>query len=57
MDNPNDTLDEYRRGIYLKVHGRVIEENLYNFFRGKLTSPASVDARIRGLIEADYLNK
>lgn len=57
MDNPNDTLDDYRRGIYLKVHGRVIEENLYNLIRGKLTSPAAIDARIRGLIEADYLNK
>ena len=57
MDYPNDTLDEYKRGIYLKVHGRVIEENLYNLIRGKLTSPATIDARIRGLIEADFLNK
>lgn len=57
MDSPNDTLDDYRRGIYLKVHGRLIEENLYNLIRGKLTTPAAVDARIRGLVEADYLNK
>ena len=57
MDNPNDTLDDYRRGIYLKVHGRVIEENLYNLIRNRLTTPAAIDARIRGLVETDYLNK
>lgn len=57
MDDPVATLENYRRGIYLKVHGRVIEENLYNIIRGGLSSPAAIDARIRGLIEADYLNK
>jgi len=57
MDAPNDTLDEYKRGIFLTVHGRVIEENLYHLVRSRLSSPATIDARIRGLIEADYLNK
>ena len=57
IDAPNDTLDEFRRGIYLRVHGRVIEENLYYLLRSKLSSPATVDARISGFIDADYLNK
>jgi hypothetical protein len=57
MDAPNETLERFKRGIFLKVHGRVIEEDLYNRIRGGLTSPAAIDARIRGLIEADYLNK
>lgn len=57
MDNLTDTLDGHSRGIYLKVHGRVIEENLYNLIRSKLTTPAAIDARIRGLLDADFLNK
>lgn len=57
MDAPNDTLEEFRRGIYLRVHGRVIEENLYHILRSKLQTPAAIDARIRGLIDADFLNK
>ena len=57
MSNPGQTLEEFRRGIYLKVNGRVIEENLFNIFRASLSSPAAIDARVRGEIEANYLNK
>lgn len=52
---PSETIEEFKRGIFLKVHGRVIEHNLYSKFRANLTSPGSVDARLTGFIEADYL--
>lgn len=55
LDNPNETLALFKRGIYLKVHGRIIEHNLYQMFRDKLTSPAAIDSRLMGVIEADYL--
>jgi len=50
-----ETIEEYRRGIFFRVHGRVIEYNLYQKIRPKLTSPGSIDARLTGYIEADYL--
>jgi hypothetical protein len=54
-DNPNETIPTYKRGIFLRVHGRVIEHNLLQRFRANLTSPGSVDSRITGFVEADYL--
>ncbi len=55
QDNPNETIDVFKRGIFLRVHGRVIEHNLYQRFRANLTSPGSVDSRITGFVEADFL--
>jgi hypothetical protein len=54
-DNPNETVPAFKRGIFLRVHGRVIEYNLYQRFRSALTSPGSIDSRITGFVEADYL--
>jgi hypothetical protein len=54
-DSPNDTIPTFKRGIFLRVHGRVIEHNLYQRFRANLTSPGSIDSRITGFVEADYL--
>lgn len=51
----SETIEDYRRGIFFRVHGRVIELNLYQKIRPKLTSPGSIDARLTGFIEADYL--
>ncbi len=55
QDNPNETIPVFKRGLYLRVHGRVIEHNLYQRFRANLTSPGSVDSRLTGFVEADYL--
>ena len=46
-----------KRGVYLVVNGRVIEKNLYSMLYPELTSPATIAARVRGFIEADYLQK
>jgi hypothetical protein len=46
-----------KRGIYLVVNGRVIEKNLYSILYSELTSPATIAYRVRGFIEADYLQK
>lgn len=54
-DSTNDTIEEFKRGIFFNVHGRTIEYNLYQKIRSKLTSPGSIDARLTGYIEADYL--
>ncbi|RZJ49252.1 MAG: hypothetical protein EOO44_18605 [Flavobacterium sp.] len=54
-DNPNETIPSFKRGIFLRVHGRVIEHNLYQRLRPNLTSPGSIDSRITGFVEADYL--
>jgi len=45
------------RGIYLVVNGRVIEKDLYSMLYPELTSPATIAARVRGFIEADFLQK
>jgi len=45
------------RGIYLVVNGRVIERNLYSMLYSELTSPATIAYRVRGFVEADYLQK
>ena len=44
-----------KRGVYLEVNGRVIEKDLYAMLYPELTSPAAIAARVRGLIQADYL--
>lgn len=54
-DNPGETIETFKRGIFLRVHGRVIEHNLYQRIRPNLTSPGSIDSRITGFVEADYL--
>ncbi len=54
-DSPNETIPQFKRGIFLRVHGRVIEHNLFQRFRQNLTSPGSVDSRLTGFVEADYL--
>lgn len=53
--NHQTTIDDYKRGIYLVVNGRVIEKDLYAMLYPDLTSPATIAARVRGFIEADYL--
>jgi len=55
--NFRSTIEQFKRGVYLVVNGRVIEKNLYSELYSELTSPASIDARVRGLIKADYLEK
>lgn len=55
QDSPTETIPGFKRGIFLRVHGRVIEHNLYQRFRSNLTSPGSIDSRITGFVEADYL--
>jgi hypothetical protein len=54
-DSTNETIPVFKRGIFLRVHGRVIEHNLYQRFRANLTSPGSIDSRLSGFVEADYL--
>ena len=55
--NTENTIPNYTRGIFLVVNGRVIEKNLYSEIFPELTSPASISARVRGYIEANYLEK
>lgn len=55
--NYQNTIEQFKRGIYIVVNGRVIEKNLYSALYGELTSPATINARVRGFIEADYLEK
>lgn len=55
--NHEAPIDSFKRGIYLVVNGRVIEKNLYSILYPDLTSPATIAARVRGFIEADYLEK
>lgn len=53
--NHQATISGYKRGIYLVVNGRVIEKGLYSMLYPVLESPAAIAARVRGFIEADYL--
>ncbi len=46
-----------KRGIYLVVNGRVIERDLYSILYSELTSPATIAYRVRGFVEADYLQR
>lgn len=55
--NFKTTVEQFKRGIYLVVNGRVIEKNLYSILYPELTSPAAIAARLRGFIKADYLQK
>lgn len=50
-------IDQYKRGVYLLVNGRVIEKDLYSALYPELSSPAAIAARVRGFITADYLQK
>ena len=55
--NYQTTIEPFKRGIYLVVNGRAIEKDLYSALYPELTSPAAIAARVRGLINADYLQK
>lgn len=55
--NHQTTIEAYKRGVYLVVNGRVIEDDLYADLYPDLGSPATIAARVRGLITADYLDK
>ena len=55
--NHQTTIEPYKRGVYLVVNGRVIEDDLYADLYRDLGSPATIAARVRGLITADYLQK
>lgn len=55
--NYQATIEAFKRGIYLVVNGRVIEKDLYSALYRDLTSPASIAARVRGFVEADYLQQ
>lgn len=50
-------IEQYKRGVYLVVNGRVIEKDLYSALYPELSSPAAIAARVRGFITADYLQK
>jgi len=50
-------IDAFKRGIYLVINGRVIEKDIYSALYPELTSPATIAARVRGFIYADYLQK
>jgi HSP90 family molecular chaperone len=55
--NHEAPIDAYKRGVYLVVNGRVIEDDLYADLYPDLSSPAAIAARVRGLIEANYMDK
>jgi len=55
--NHQAPIDQYKRGVYLVVNGRVIEKDLYSALYPELTSPATIAARVTGFIQADYLEK
>jgi len=55
--NYKTTIDSFKRGTYLVVNGRVIEKDLYSALYPELTSPAAIAARVRGFIQADYLQR
>ena len=55
--NHQTPIDQYKRGVYLVVNGRVIEKDLYSVLYPELTSPATIAARVRGFIQADYLER
>jgi len=55
--NYQTPIEPFKRGIYLVVNGRVIEKDLYSALYPELTSPSAIAARVRGFIEADYLQK
>lgn len=50
-------IEQYKRGVYIVVNGRVIEKDLYSALYPELSSPAAIAARVRGFITADYLQK
>lgn len=50
-------IEQFKRGIYLVVNGRVIDKDLYAALYPELTSPSVIAYRVRGFIEADYLEK
>lgn len=55
--NTKNTIEDYKRGIYLVVNGRIIEKDLFSELYPSLSSPGTIQARNRGFIEADYLRK
>ena len=55
--NHQTTIESYKRGVYLVVNGRVIENDLYADLYRDLSSPATISARVSGFIIADYLEK
>lgn len=55
--NYQDTIPQYKRGVFLTVNDRVIEHDLYSMIYTDLTSPGTIGARVRGFIKADYLEK
>jgi len=55
--NHQAPIDQHKRGVYLVVNGRVIEKDLYSALYPELTSPATIAARVRGFIRANYLEK
>lgn len=55
--NTKNTIEDYKRGLYLVVNGRVIEKDLFAEIFPSLTSPGTIQARNRGFIFADYLSK
>ncbi|MFH0897843.1 MAG: ATP-binding protein [Candidatus Bathyarchaeota archaeon] len=55
--NLQKSIESYRRGVYLVVNGRVIEDDLFAELYQDLTSPNTILYRVRGLVNADYLQR
>jgi len=55
--NVTNPIDDFKRGLYLVVNGRVIEKNLYSELYQELSSPNTLAYRFRGFIYAGYLDK
>lgn len=55
--NHETPIEAYKRGVYPVVNGRVIERDLYSEIYPELSSPGTIVARVRGFIQADYLEK
>jgi hypothetical protein len=55
--NLQKSIEQYKRGVYLVVNGRVIEDDLFAEISQDLSSPNTILYRVRGLINADYLQR
>jgi len=53
--NSRQPIEAHKRGIFLVVNGRVIEKDLFALMSTELTSPNTIAYRIRGFVQADYL--
>lgn len=52
---PNVIDNEYFRGVYLQIDERIIDWNIFNDIRQKISTPGAVETRIQGYIVANEL--